>query len=277
VIGLLAASVRDLRVDLARARTQAPDLQGLAWLPRIAGVALLLIAVTCLLGGYHAAFIPLNAWAVQWPDTLWATLTSLGDEHLTLALLLPFARRNPRLIWALFWAAIIGLVYTQSIKHGLGTARPPAVLPADAFNLIGPGFHKRAFPSGHTQFAFTVACVLMVYVSDKRLRWLLLAIASLVGFSRVALGVHWPVDVLAGAFGGALAAWIGWRLATRFEWGMTLPGHVAIVAFMASFCVPVVTGREDLHFPHLAPLAMLIVVVCLGKLIHDYMLPGPNR
>ena len=41
---------------------------------------------------------------------------------------------------------------------------------------------------------------------------LLLALALAEGWSRIAVGVHFPTDVLAGWCLGALCAWAAWRL-----------------------------------------------------------------
>jgi hypothetical protein len=56
--------------------------------------------------------------------------------------------------------------------------------------------------------------------------------------SRVAVGVHWPIDVIAGLALGALAAWLGGRLAARWPgpaiWlGVHLTG--VVLAVLAAF------------------------------------------
>jgi undecaprenyl-diphosphatase len=63
-----------------------------------------------------------------------------------------------------------------------------------------------SFPSGHTAdaFAFAIAAGLVYpkwYIIIPGLIW-----ASLVGYSRMCLGVHFPTDVLAGAIIGAVCA-----------------------------------------------------------------------
>jgi membrane-associated phospholipid phosphatase len=62
-----------------------------------------------------------------------------------------------------------------------------------------------SFPSGHTATAFATATV--VGMLHPRLRWPALGLATLVGLSRVYLGVHFWFDVLAGA---ALGIAVGW-------------------------------------------------------------------
>lgn len=63
---------------------------------------------------------------------------------------------------------------------------------------------KYSFPSGHTTAAVMVACLLGMHFP---IFWAPMLIwAGLVGLSRIALGVHYPADVGAGAILGAVCA-----------------------------------------------------------------------
>jgi hypothetical protein len=162
----------------------------------------------------------------------------LGDERVAFALALFFARHHPRVFWTLVWTGLVATLYARGLKPLVDAARPPAVLAADAFHLIGPSHERESFPSGHSAAAGAFFGVLIAYA--RRLRWrvLFLLLAILAGISRVAVGVHWPVDVAFGLGGGWLAAWVGLRLSTRNPWGLhDRSVHLAFVAVAAIFTI----------------------------------------
>ncbi|MFH2062756.1 MAG: phosphatase PAP2 family protein [bacterium] len=74
--------------------------------------------------------------------------------------------------------------------------------------LVDPPLLAKSFPSDHATLAFALAVsVLMV---NRRYGLPALAVAVLVAVGRVAVGVHFPLDVLAGALlGTAWAAVVG--------------------------------------------------------------------
>jgi undecaprenyl-diphosphatase len=91
---------------------------------------------------------------------------------------------------------------SSGLKDVFDRARPSVADPT-VIALIGlPG--DASFPSGHATSAFAAAGVVMAL--HPALRAPALALAALVALSRVYLGVHHPVDVLAGALLGAAIA-----------------------------------------------------------------------
>jgi membrane-associated phospholipid phosphatase len=83
------------------------------------------------------------------------------------------------------------------IKAAVDRSRPPEAIGFEA--LVGvPG--SPSFPSGHAMSAFAVAGAIALLA--PRLRVPVLTLAAVIGFSRVYLGVHFWIDVLAGALLG---------------------------------------------------------------------------
>jgi membrane-associated phospholipid phosphatase len=123
--------------------------------------------------------------------------------------------RGRRLVPLIALAATVSFFVASAVnfvlKDLVSRDRPPEAIGFDA--LVGvPG--SPSFPSGHAMTAFAVAAVIAVLA--PRLRWPVLGLAALIGFSRVYLGVHFWIDVLVGCvFGLAIGAALAWPLRSR--------------------------------------------------------------
>jgi membrane-associated phospholipid phosphatase len=131
---------------------------------------------------------------------------------------LAFVRRRVRLALFVAVAMIGGSVLNALVKAAVDRARP--VLPDPVAHANG-----LSFPSGHAQSAATAACVALLLVlpalrGRPGARAAAVGLAALyvaaISFSRVALGVHYVSDVLAGAVLGA--AWVAALAAVFSAW-----------------------------------------------------------
>ena len=97
---------------------------------------------------------------------------------------------------------------SNMLKHIIERLRPCNVL--EAVNLLVGCTDSFSMPSNHAANAFAAIFSLSYRATGEpadRKRWLrrlLLSIAVVVGFSRVYVGVHYPADVVVGAFTGII-------------------------------------------------------------------------
>ena len=99
------------------------------------------------------------------------------------------------------WAALLAIIVTSILSHFIGRARPFLGDPGVAL-LISPPFNT-SFPSGHTAASVAIACA--VWFANKELGTIAFVIAAFVAVGRIAVGVHYPTDILGGLFVGVLS------------------------------------------------------------------------
>ena len=100
-------------------------------------------------------------------------------------------------------AAAIAMVTNQAISQLWERPRPFTVHPTLTHLLSAPS-PDPSFPSDHAAAAFAIAFAVLTFS-----RWGgvgFLAAATLIGLSRIALGLHYPSDVVAGMLVGWAAA-----------------------------------------------------------------------
>lgn len=230
------------------------------WGPPV--LALLLFAVIYLSGSNHALFLLLNHLSAYSGDSVWAQLTVMGDTAIVLALLLPWWRKRPDLVWAALLAALLATAWTHGLKPLLDMPRPPAVLEEGSFHIIGPSYRNNSFPSGHSTAIFTLMGVMVLVLAKGWMRWPLLAFAILVAISRSVVGVHWPLDLLGGMLGGWLSALGGVWLAERWPLGKRRVAHWLLAVIPAIAAGMLLYGYKT-GYLEAALLQRLIGAVCL--------------
>jgi len=141
-------------------------------------------------------------------DSKW-TLVPTGTVGLLLFLAGRYVLSGRRLISMTNWlASALFFVFTSVALSGItanvikgivGRGRPKLLDQTGFFDIhpftLNADFHS--FPSGHANTAFAIAFAVSFLI--PRWRGWLLAVASVVGFSRVAVNAHFLTDVIGGA------------------------------------------------------------------------------
>lgn len=102
------------------------------------------------------------------------------------------------------WAALLAMVLANTIGWIINRPRP-YLASTDVLQLIPSPLTAHSFPSGHTAVAFAAAAAITLGAPEIGL--VALVLAAGVGIGRVAVGVHYPSDVFAGALLGIACAY----------------------------------------------------------------------
>ncbi|GAA0761908.1 phosphatase PAP2 family protein [Ideonella azotifigens] len=152
-----------------------------------------------------------------WTAGIWAGLSVAGLGLSTLMVVMALDRTRQAALAAALWCIPVAALLTHLPKNLVRSPRPPKLWTADQLWVIGePIVHSPSMPSGHSLTAFAMATLLASAMGWARWQQVaVFGVAALVALSRVAVGAHWPSDVLAGAGLGLLSGLIALALAQR--------------------------------------------------------------
>jgi undecaprenyl-diphosphatase len=175
-----------------------------------------------------------NQWSIPPLDFFFSyIITWLGNAGVIIALVIIFFAVKKQgyfrqhFLWFLAAMLLAGLCIF-ALKKMISRPRPLTdfALLIEAgkvhIHVLGKQLWYRSFPSGDTQTAFTAA----TYLSLLLPRWtpLLIFLAVGVGVSRIYMGAHFPLDVIAGGLIGAAFAFGAWLVRKRVLKPSASPG-----------------------------------------------------
>ena len=91
--------------------------------------------------------------------------------------------------------------------------RPRPYVSHPGAHLFIPPSADSSFPSDHATAGFAIAVAL--FLRHRTAGWIALVMATVMSIARVAVGTHYPADVLAGAAVGTAAALVLWHPSVR--------------------------------------------------------------
>jgi undecaprenyl-diphosphatase len=157
-------------------------------------------------------------------------ITHLGDTPgiiwfvLGICLMIP---KKTRKLGVLVFAglAVSSVINNLCLKEIIDRPRPynldPQVWKDAGYEYIWPNLIKKSsspsFPSGHTSTSIGAAFALLLSCKKKNLAIGIPAfvLSFLIGFSRIYVHVHYPTDVIVGAFVGLLGGLLAWLLVEK--------------------------------------------------------------
>lgn len=148
----------------------------------------------------------------------WAYLDAMGIffakyfEYILAGLVFAVFWRKREIILQTFLAAVIARFGITELIRWLWPRPRPFV--ENHINLLLDKIDQSSFPSGHAAFFFALSIV--VYLYNKKAGIIFFIASFLISISRIFVGVHWPSDILAGAFVGIFSGWLVVKISKRF-------------------------------------------------------------
>ncbi len=150
-------------------------------------------------------------------------LTQLGDVMIIFPFVMVFSLYASKYWEALLNASLLSLVVSAGLKKLFSIPRPARMFNMDSFTVVGRILKgENSLPSGHSITAFIIVTLLLfAFMPQKRkiyqLLWTIFTfiIGIAIASSRIGVGAHYPLDVLAGSSIGYILAIVGIWLAHK--------------------------------------------------------------
>ena len=142
-----------------------------------------------------------------WLDKFMVFAADKMGYLLILSVLIIFWKKDyfKKIVFVSLGSAIVArFMFVSLARYLFYSPRPFLIL--DKVNQLMNHEFESSFPSGHTTFYFALA--MGVYLCNKKAGLAYLVLAGLIGFARIFVGVHWPLDILAGAGLGIATAYV---------------------------------------------------------------------
>ena len=221
-------------------------LSGWHWL--IPSIPLILWLVIELLITPNSLFLQMNQRARILPDNFWIFFDLLGNGWYDFALATPLLLLAPRNLIASLYAGTFAGLLGRILKLTFELPRPASVIDPTTFHILGNPLTSLAMPSGHTLTAFALATAFYFSTSHEKRKPLvvLFLFAICTGLARVAVGAHWPADVMAGAALGICGGLVGSLLSEKLPGRLLRPQSwlMRILAVGSVLCVYVLLTSE---------------------------------
>jgi len=156
-------------------------------------------------------FFLINRISNPFLDSFFVSITYIGSTLFWILMIILFWMKNNRKISIrLIFALLIDSLLLVFLKWFFIRPRPSARF--ENIEVLSEDFGP-SFPSGHSERVFSSAVIIgSVY---KKLRYLLFLLAVLISFSRIYIGVHYPLDSLIGSLNGIMVGYITLLLPTK--------------------------------------------------------------
>lgn len=227
-------------------------------IPAFTLTAMLIIGLT---GTNRPLFLFMNEVLYFKPEDIWINITLYGDAAMVMILMLPLVAKRSDIIVKSFIAALVGTIILHSFKEFLPVLRPPSIYSPEQMHQLGNQFSHSSFPSGHAAAPFTLAVMVIFLVEDVKIRSFVLIYASIIALSRVATGVHWPMDILGGAFFGWFAAYISMRFFPVTGESLLAQRLITLLLLLAAIHLVFLHDRGDIEARFLEVLTPIICFI----------------
>jgi membrane-associated phospholipid phosphatase len=185
-------------------------------------------------------------------QNLWMPLSALGDGLAVGCVLYIVFRARSNILAATLVAGLITHFTSQGLKGVFAITRPEHTPGFEQIYLLGPPLAADNFsiPSGH---AITLLMMGTIIFQQLKLttvyKLLIVSVLTLACLSRIAVGVHWPGDILVGAGLGILIGTFCCRLPIKINnrlWALLI--HLLFLPFLILSIAKYYSGAgSDLH------------------------------